>query len=149
MCVFPKHYDYNHNEPELYPFPGSPEAGFDFARFDPAYFHHLEERILDLQALGIECDLILFHPYDRWGFSDMGPEADERYLRYLVSRLSAFRNVWWAMANEYDLFLREDGSLKKDEAEWDRLASIVQGQDPYGHLRSIHNCLRLYDHSKS
>jgi hypothetical protein len=148
MCVFPKHYDYNHSEPELYPFPGSPGEGFDVARFDPAYFRHLEGRILDLQALGIECDLILFHPYDRWGFSDLGSEADERYLRYLVSRLSAFRNLWWSMANEYDLFLRADGSLKKDAGEWDRLAGIVRDQDPYGHLRSIHNCLRLYDHSK-
>jgi len=149
MCVFPKHYDYNHNEPELYPFPGSPEAGFDVTRFNPAFFRHLERRILDLQGLGVECDLILFHPYDRWGFSDLGPEADERYLRYLVSRLSAFRNVWWSMANEYDLFIREDGSVKKDADEWDRLGRLVQEQDPYGHPRSIHNCLKLYDHSKS
>jgi hypothetical protein len=148
MCVFPKHYDYNHSEPELYPFTGSPEAGFDVMRFNPAFFRHLEGRILDLQRLGIECDLILFHPYDRWGFSDMGSEADESSLRYLVSRLSAFRNIWWSMANEYDLFLREDGSLKKDVEEWDRLARVVQSQDPYGHLRSIHNCLKLYDHAK-
>ncbi len=32
--------------------------------------------------LGIEADLILFHAYDRWGFSDMGRAADDRYVRY-------------------------------------------------------------------
>lgn len=35
MCVFPKHYDYNLNEPGLYPFEGSTETGWDFARFAP------------------------------------------------------------------------------------------------------------------
>jgi hypothetical protein len=148
MCVFPKDYEYNKNEPELYPFSGSIEGGFDYAVFDPAFFRHLEKRILDLQALGIECDLILFHPYDRWGFSDMGPANDERYLGYIISRLAAFRNVWWSMANEYDVFLRADGSLKKDVAEWDRLALCVERHDPYQHLRSIHNCLKIYDQGK-
>ena len=36
---------------------------------------------------GIEADLILFHPYDRWGYSNMGAENDDRYLRYVVARL--------------------------------------------------------------
>jgi len=33
----------------------------------------------------------------------MGAEADDFYLRYAIRRLSAFRNVWWSIANEYDL----------------------------------------------
>jgi hypothetical protein len=148
MCVFPKHYDYNHNEPALYPFRGSIGAGFDFTRPNPDFFRHLEKRILDLQALGIECDLILFHPYDRWGFSDMGPENDRAYLKYVAARLAAMRNVWWSMANEYDLFLRPDGSLKKDVEEWDRLGRALRECDPFGRLRSIHNCLKIYDHEK-
>ena len=49
---------------------------------------HLEQRIADLAKLGIEADLIVLHPYDRWGFSDMSPAQDDRYLRYLVSRAS-------------------------------------------------------------
>lgn len=142
MCVFPKHYDYNHNEPELYAYEGSLDKGFDFARFDPKFFRHLEKRIMDLQKLGIECDLILFHPYDRWGFSEMGADNDERYLKYIVSRLSSFRNIWWSMANEYDLF-------KKTIEDWERLANTVQVNDPYSHLNSIHNCLKFYDYKKS
>ncbi|HEX2944369.1 MAG TPA: DUF5605 domain-containing protein [Clostridia bacterium] len=149
MCVFPKHYDYNHNEPELYAYEGSPDKGFDLTSFDPRFFRHLENRVLGLQKAGIECDLILFHPYDRWGFSDMGAENDERYLKYIVSRLSSFRNIWWSMANEYDLFLDWDTmTYKKTVEDWERLGNTVQANDPYGHLNSIHNCLKFYDYKK-
>ena len=142
MCVFPKHYAYNLNEPELHPFEGDAAGGFDFTRFNPAFWSHLEQRIRDLRALQIEADLILFHPYDRWGYADMGAEADDRYLRYTVARLAAFRNVWWSFANEFDLM------KAKAEADWDRYFRIVQARDPYQHLRGIHNCRAFYDHGK-
>ena len=149
MCVFPKHYDYNHNEPELYAYEGPLENGFDFTKFNPEFFRHLEKRILDLQRLGIECDLILFHPYDRWGFSNMGADNDDRYIEYIVSRLAAFRNIWWSMANEYDLFIDpETKTLTKTIDDWERLGHIVQRKDPYQHLRSIHNCHKFYDHGR-
>jgi hypothetical protein len=142
MCVFPKYYDYNRDEPELFAFEGSLEKGWDYGRFNPAYFRNLERRIVELGDLGIEADLILFHPYDHWGFASMGPEADDRYLRYIVARLAAYRNVWWSMANEYDLM------KGKSVEDWERLAGIVEASDPYGHLRSIHNCMGFYDHTK-
>ena len=44
----------------------------------------------------------------------MPDEVDDRYLKYVVSRLAAFRNVWWSLANEYD-FMTE-----KQESDWDR-----------------------------
>ena len=31
-----------------------------------------------------------------------GAAVDDRYLRYVVARLAAYRNVWWSLANEYD-----------------------------------------------
>ncbi len=160
MCVFPKHYSFNENEPEYYPFPclsrGSSEWdlhqmwkgelpkgwSFDFNRFDPAFFRHFESHVANLLELGIEADIILFHPYDRWGFSRMDAQTDERYLRYVVARLAAYRNVWWSMANEYDLM------RSKVMGDWDRFFRIVQESDPYQHPRSIHNCFEFYDHSK-
>lgn len=142
MCVFPKHYDHNQNEPVYHPFEGSLESGWDFERFNPEFFRHLEKRISDLMELGIEADLILFHPYDRWGYSTMDSEIDERYLRYIIARLASYRNIWWSFANEYDLM--ED----KTVADWDRFFRLVQEQDPYQHLRSIHNCREFYDHGK-
>lgn len=142
MCVFPKNYNLNRNEPVYYPFTGTPPKQWDFSRFNPAFFQHLEKRISQLRDLNIQADLILFHPYDRWGFSDMGAANDDRYVRYVVARLSAYRNIWWSMANEYD-FIKT-----KQESDWDRLFQIVQKEDPYGHLRSIHNGMMIYDHNK-
>lgn len=142
MCVFPKSYLFNENEPELYPFEGSPAAGFDVQRPSPRYWAHLERRIEQLGELGIEADLILFHAYDRWGFSTMDPVADDRYVAYAVARLAAFANVWWSLANEYDLL------FTKTADDWERFARIVQQNDPVGHLLSIHNCRDFYDYSR-
>jgi hypothetical protein len=137
MCVFPKSYAYNRNEPVYYPFE------HDFSHFNPRFFQHLEKRVRDLQAIGIEADLILFHPYDRWGYASMAAEANDRYLRYVVARLAAYRNVWWSLANEYDLV------KTKTTADWDRFFRIVTESDPYQHLRSIHHSVTMYDHSKA
>ncbi len=142
MCMFPKHYVFNKNEPAYYPFAGVPPEDWDFSRFNPAFYQHLEKRVGDLLELGIEADIILFHPYDRWGFAAMSPGTDNFYLRYLVARLAPYRNVWWSMANEYDLM------ESKTMADWDRFFQIVQESDPYQHLRSIHNCREFYDHGK-
>jgi len=144
MCVFPKFYDWNRVEPALYPFEGEAPNKWNYDRFNPAFFQHLETQIDALLALGIECDLILFHPYDdgHWGFDRMAPEVDDAYLCYITARLSAFRNVWWSLANEYD-FMEE----KKPE-DWDRFFHIVKENDPFNHLCSIHNGFVLYDHNK-
>ncbi|HOK94969.1 MAG TPA: DUF5605 domain-containing protein [Anaerohalosphaeraceae bacterium] len=144
MCVFPKRYEWNQNEPRYYPFEGTPPDRWDFSRFNPEFFRHLEQRIGQLRDLGIEADVILFHPYDKghWGFDRMPAEADDRYLRYVVARLAAYRNIWWSMANEYD-FMTE-----KRPSDWDRFFQIVQSKDPYQHLRSIHNGTLLYSHCK-
>ena len=145
FCVFPKRYTYNENEPPLYPFEGTPPKAWDFTRFNPRFFQHFEKRLAQLRDLGIEADVILFHGYDygHWGFDRMDAATDDRYLKYVVARLAAYRHVWWSMANEFD-FMKE-----KRDADWDRYFQIVQASDPYDHLRSIHNGKRLYDHNKA
>jgi len=140
MCVFPKSYEYNHNKPDLFPFERSAAGVNDYTRPNPAFFAHLETRIADLRVLGIEADLILFHPYDRWGYAAMPAEADDRYLRYLLARLSAYRNIWWSMANEFDLM------KAKSVQDFDRLFHIVEQKDAYAHLRSIHYSIAMYDY---
>ena len=145
MCVFPKSYQYNHNEPPSYPFPraaGVPlTAPGDTTRFAPAFFQHLEQRIAQLRALSIQVDLIVFHPYDRWGYANLGAETDDRYVRYLVARVAAYSNIWWSLANEFDLV------RSKTTADFTRLLNLVQRQDPYQHLRSIHYSRTMYDYA--
>lgn len=142
MCIFPKYYTYNTEDPERYPFPGNRQDGFDFTRFDELFFERLDQQIAALDDLGIEADIILLHPYDRWGFSQMTKEQDIFYLSYVVRRYSAYKNVWWSLANEYDLM------PQKSLADWDCYAHIVMENDPYHHLRSIHNCIPFFDYRK-
>jgi hypothetical protein len=142
MCVFPKSYEYNHNEPSFYPFERSAAGVNDYTRPNPAFFAHLEQRIGDLRALGVEADLILFHPYDSWGFAAMPAEADDHYLRYLLARLSAYRNIWWSLANEYDLM------HAKSVQDFDRFFHIVEEKDAFSHLRSIHYSVTMYDYTR-
>jgi hypothetical protein len=142
MCVFPKSYSYNSNEPDTYAYEKHGDGSWDFTRFHVPFFRNLEERIVRLQELGIEADLILFHPYDRWGFSGMPKWADDLYLSYITRRLSGYRNVWWSLANEYD-FMPD-----KNEEDWERFATIVTREDHAGHLISIHNGATFYDYSK-
>lgn len=175
FCVFPKHYVYNFKEPELYPFEikkdapwkpedyaekvikektgntydgvarvymEEPESVWDFSRLNPKYFENLEECIKRLGKLGIEADIILFHPYDRWGFAHMEEKWENHYLKYVVNRFSAYHNVWWAMANEFDLM------DWKSVQQWESNARVICEQDPYRHLRSIHNGRYMYDHTR-
>jgi hypothetical protein len=144
MLVFPQDTDFKKSvSPTLFPFEGRPRTEWDFSRFSPAFFRKLERRIAQLGVQAVEADVILFHPYGKtWGFDTMDAVTDERYLRYVVARLAAYRNVWWSLANEYD-FLRT-----KTSADWDRFFQIVQENDPYNHLRSIHNGYFIYDHNK-
>ena len=141
FCLFPKDYRYNRSEPERFVFPGSLADGFDYSRFDPAFFADFEFELDRLVQLGIEADLILFHPYDRWGFQNLDPEVEERYLRYAIARLASFRNVWWSMANEWD-FMKQ-----KTVQDFHRYFRTVQREDPYAHPRSVHNGHVFYDHA--
>ena len=152
FCVFPKsYYVANTNEPELFAFQKGADGKFDFSRPDPEFWRLFEQRVLDLQKLGIEADIILWHPYDGWGFSEMGDAEDDRYLRYCIARLSAYRNVWWSLANEYDFMTdqRPGGHHgNKQWEDWDRFFSILQKEDPHHRLRSIHNGRKWYDHTR-
>ncbi len=150
FCVFPKAYEYNRNEPEFFAFKKGTDGKFDFSRPDPVFWRHFEQCILNLQKFGIEADLILWHPYDRWGFADMSDAEDDRYLRYCIARLSAFRNVWWSLANEYDFMTdRPPGHRgNKQWEDWDRFFAILQKEDPHQRLRGIHNGSKWYDHTR-
>ena len=159
FCVFPKHYIHNFKDPQTFPYEGAPvdasglteenfsyNVGFegnqwDFTRFDPEHFRRIERAILALRDRGIEADLIVMHPYDRWGFSDMGKEADDLYWRYCIARFSAYRNLWWSLANEYDLM------KAKTLEDWEHYASLLCQLDPLQPpaLRAqLHPLLRLH-----
>lgn len=161
FCLMPKHYDFCLHDPVCFPYEGTPmDAGvltrrnfeeyngaapgnhWNFKRFNPVFFKRYDKIISRLMEMGIEADMILFHAYDRWGFSKMSMEDNLFYLRYVAARYGAYRNVWWALANEYEL-------LKHISTEdWETLAAALRDEDPYGHLASIHNCEAFYDYGR-
>ncbi len=141
MCIFPKSYDWNNNEPLYYPFEGKPLKEWNYSRLNPAYFRNIEKRIRQLDSLGIEADLIVFHPYDRWGFSNLDRETEDLYMQYIIARFAAYKNVWWSMANEYDFM------ENKKMSDWDYYIQQFATKDPFHHLIGIHNAVKLYDHS--
>ena len=143
MAVFPKSYKYgNDTEPWQYPFVSS----VDLARPNYDFFQNFDRRVRQLLELGIQADVILFHPYDRWGYLTMGRENNARYVRYMIARISAYRNVWWSLANEWNI------PRIKDEIDWEEIGSILRQEDPHQRLRSIHNWNgseeNFYDHTR-
>lgn len=160
MCVFPKHYQYNRNEPMYYPFhflhgktleTAEREDGplsmiseplWDVKKPDFAFWEHLESIIKRLDSMGIIADIILFHSYDRWGFSRLTRGESLIYLDYAVRRLSAFPNLMWSLANEFDLM------AGKTMEDWFAFEEFVAERDPYHHMLSNHNCFVLYDYSR-
>lgn len=145
MCVLPKHYPYNQNDPLHDVFAVMPDGKYDPDQPNFEAFQHFENQIARLGELGIEADVIIFHPYDRWGHCRWSQEQDFRYLRYLVARIAAYRNVWWSLANEYDFMLDV-----KPMSRWNRFFSIIEEGDPYRHPKSIHqgHMRNSYDHRK-
>lgn len=145
MAVFPKDYPFNENEPLQPVFLPGPDGAPDFERPNAQAFRHFEAQVSRLAEMGIEADVIMFHPYDRWGYASMTREQNRRYVAYLSARLSAHRNVWWALANEYDFML--DTIPMED---WDGFCHLLEEHDPVRHLRSIHNgdARANYDHRK-
>lgn len=139
MCVLP------HMEVEpISPFAQAADGGADLDRFNPAYFRRYEQRIAALGLLGIQADLILFHPYaEASAFHRMNDTQDDRYVRYVVARFSAYANVWWSLANEWDLV------KERSRADFGRIGRLIAAEDAHGRLRSIHNWRELYDHGEA
>ena len=143
MCVFPKDYDYNKNEPPHFAFEKQADGIWDTNRPNIVFWRRLESILDRIGQMGIQVDLILFHPYDRWGFAKMPQEDNLRYLDYLLRRFASKPYIWWSLANEYDLNMDA-----KTLSEWEEIEEYVADNDPYHHLLSSHNCMRFWDFSR-
>ena len=137
FCIFPKYYDWNRNDPLIFPFEKT-DGKWDTKKPCYAYWDFLDVTLNKLDSLGIQADLILFHPYDRWGFSKFTREEAIEYLDYAVNRLSSHQNIWWSLANEYDL-------LDYELEDWNFFADYITKKDVYGHLLSNHNAIHFWD----
>lgn len=141
-CMFPKHYIFNENEPKMFAFEKKDEGGFDYHRPCFTFWDAFERMLQIFYDHRVEVDLVLFHPYDWWGFAQMTKEEYLPYLTYLLARFAAYPNVWWSLANEYDAM----SSFKK--SDWDCIDQFISEKDAYGHMLSCHYMLKAYDYTK-
>lgn len=141
-CIFPKFYDYNREDPECYPFEKDEEGNWDMNRPYFPFWEKLENVIFRLADMGIQSDLILFHSYDKWGFSMLNMDQNLLYLEYVLRRLAAIPQMWWSLANEFDLM------YARTIEDWYQMEEFVAENDPYHHLLSNHNCFSFYDFTR-
>lgn len=64
----------------------------------------------------------------------------------MIARISAFRNVWWSLANEWDI------PEIKVAIDWEGIGTLLQNEDPHQRFRGIHNWYgsedHFYDHTR-
>lgn len=139
FCVFPKYFAFNINEPELFAFEKKADGSWDVNRPCMAFWDELERRIAQFNEMGVQADLILFHPYDHWGFVHLTKAECFTYLEYVIRRIAAYPNIWWSLANEYD----QMADFKPER--WVEMAAFLGKNDEYGHLLSNHNFVHPWD----
>ena len=129
-------------DPNFWPWGGTPGKP-DLDRFNPQFFRGLDAVLTEMQALGMNAELIVLNYYLR-PFTDMKawtPQRQRQWLRYVTARYAAFPNLFlWTIANEYET--HPDGRYRldvPDDPDWAKAtARFIKQHDPYRHLVTTH-----------
>ncbi|WJH33834.1 DUF5605 domain-containing protein [Paenibacillus sp. CC-CFT747] len=122
------------------PFALRENGSADPGRINQAYFDRLEKALTALLLLGAQAELILFPAnLGEWGLEAMTLEEKNRYVRYVVARLAAYRHVWWT--------LEEIDSRSYPAGQGDRevLLRTLRECDYAGHLLTVNGPVDGYD----
>ncbi|MEN6576032.1 MAG: DUF4038 domain-containing protein [Phycisphaerales bacterium] len=129
-------------DPAFWAWGGTPTEP-DLDRLNPVFFRGLDDLLHQMQQCGMNVELILFNFY-RLPFTDTRqwtPARERLWLRYVIARYAAFRNVFlWTLANEYET--HPDGGYRldrPDDVQWAKAtARLVKQFDPYRHPVTVH-----------
>lgn len=103
--------------------------GNDYTRFNIPYWQKWERML----RFARERDVIVSVVQDISTNHSMAPaysEDERRYLRYAVSRLSAFANITYDLGDDMDSF--------RDEKWVHATGTLIESWDPYKHLATSH-----------
>ncbi len=132
---------------------GSPQCP-EYESFNLEYFDAVDRVMKMLEELEMGVELILegwmweLPFYDR---KDFLPEFEELYIRYAVSRLSAYKSLYiWCPANEYNYYGHNSNRAwcwRLDHPAIQylsgkfmlRLSKLIKDADPYKHPIGAHN----------
>ncbi len=105
------------------------KPGFDFTRFNVAYWQKVERMLRYARDRGMAVSLVM-----DWNDTSVHPgagsEDEHRYYRYAVARLAAFSNVCWDLGDDLDSF--------RDEKWTHETGTLLHQIDPYKHLATSH-----------
>jgi hypothetical protein len=103
--------------------------GIDYTRFNLPYWQKWERMLRFARDRDVIVSVILdistheAHPV-------AGSENERRYIRYAVSRLSAFSNITYDLGDDLDSF--------RDEKWAHETGTLIESWDPYKHLATSH-----------
>jgi hypothetical protein len=106
---------------------GEPFLNGDRDRLNPVFYRSMDRKIEYLQEKEIGAGLCLTWSQD---FLAYRPGQYERYIRYMVARYAAFRNIVWFVTGEFE--------EEKGPAEYAQFGELLSVVDPYQHPVSIH-----------
>jgi uncharacterized protein DUF4038/uncharacterized protein DUF5060 len=123
----------------------NPFVGTDVTRFDLRFWRKVERQLAYMRSRGMVADLIF---EIEWGdlvyrFIDRNrvTDAEWRFVRYAVDRLSAFPNVTWNLGNEYNEYHTQSWA--------ESLGSQLAAYDPYRHVVTVHPNQAVFAHAAS
>lgn len=130
------------SDPTFWAWGGTPQDP-NLDRINPIYFRGLDELLRQMQAVGMNAELILLNFY-LWPATDLQlwtAERERQWIRYVTARYAAFTNVFlWTIANEYET--HPDGKYRldvPDDIAWAQAtARSIKQHDPYRHPVTIH-----------
>jgi len=105
------------------------DPGFDYRRFDIAYWQKIERGLRFARERGMIISLVL-DMNDARTHVAAGSDDEKRYIRYAIARLGAFSNVTWDLGDDLDGF--------RDAAWSEATGRFIQHWDPYHHLTTSH-----------
>lgn len=103
--------------------------GFDYTRFYIPFWQKFERMLKYARDRGVIISVV-FDMNDNKVHPAAGSEDERRFLRYAVTRFSAFSNVTWDLGDDLDGY--------RDDKWTHETGTLVEQWDPYHHLATSH-----------
>lgn len=103
--------------------------GFDYTRFDLAYWRKFERAIAFARDRDMTMSLVL-DMNDNKVHPAAGSEDEHRFIRYAIARFGAYSNITWDLGDDLERFRTDEWSHET--------GTLIKQWDPYKHLATSH-----------
>jgi hypothetical protein len=126
----------DYGPPALYAWGGSNEQP-DHSRMNLAYWRHYDRVMAALSERGMQAHMLIkvYNKQVKW--PARGSDEEKLFFRWLVARYAAYPNLIWDFSKE--------AHNEKDLAYKQGWLKYLRENDPYHHLRTVHDDNAAYD----